>query len=115
LRVFQLIATKYQAVELSEPKFWFPELKLGLGVWQGEYQGTEGLWLRWYDADGNWAATSEERAEQETQRAEMECLRAEQETQRAEQETQRADKERLRAERLAEKLRSLGVNLDDDI
>ena len=94
LRVFELIATKYQAVEISEPKFWFPELQLGLGVWQGEYQGTEGLWLRWYDADGNWAATLEERAEQESQRA---------------------DKERLRAERLAEKLRSLGVDLDEDI
>jgi hypothetical protein len=38
-----------------------------------------------------------------------------QESQRAEQESQRADKERLRAERLAEKLRSLGVDLDEDI
>ena len=101
LRVFQLTGTRYQAVGLSEPKFWFPELNLGLGVWQGAYQGTEGLWLRWYDADGTWAATPEERAEQESQRAE--------------QESQRADKERLRAERLAEKLRSLGVDLDDDI
>ena len=115
LRVFQLNGTKYQAVELAEPKFWFPELNLGLGVWQGEYQGTEGLWLRWYDADGTWAATFEERAEEESQRAEQESQRAEQESQRAEQESQRADKERLRAERLAEKLRSLGVDLDEDI
>jgi len=34
---------------------------------------------------------------------------------RDEQESQRADKERLRAERLAKKLRSLGVDLDEDI
>ncbi|MFM6685764.1 MAG: Uma2 family endonuclease, partial [Dolichospermum sp.] len=26
LRVFQLMGIKYQAVELTEPKFWFPEL-----------------------------------------------------------------------------------------
>jgi len=78
LRVFQLTATRYQAVEVPEQKFWFRELELGLGVWSGSYQQTEGLWLRWYNATGNWIATPEERAE-----------------------------------RLAEKLRSLGVDPDD--
>ena len=34
--------------------------------------------------------------------------------QRAEQETQRAEQEKARADRLAEKLRQLGVNLDDE-
>jgi Uma2 family endonuclease len=34
--------------------------------------------------------------------------------QRVEQETQRADQEKARADRLAEKLRQLGVNLDDE-
>ncbi|AOY83945.2 Uma2 family endonuclease [Moorena producens JHB] len=92
LRVFQLMPIQYQAVELSLPKFWFPRLELGLGVWQGKYQETEGLWLRWYDGAGNWIPTSAERAEQEHQRAEQ---------------------ERQRAERLAERLRSLGVNPDD--
>jgi hypothetical protein len=106
LRVFQLVGTRYQAVELVEPKFWFPELELGVGVWTGKYQDTEGLWLRWYNQDGDWIPTFAERAEQEKQRAEQEKQRAEQEKQRAEQEKQRADK-------LAEKLRALGVNLDD--
>ncbi|WP_293062193.1 MULTISPECIES: Uma2 family endonuclease [unclassified Moorena] len=106
LRVFQLIVTQYQEAELSEPKFWIPELELGLGVWQGKYQETEGLWLRWYDGAGNWIPTSAERAEQERQRAEQERQRAEQEHQRAEQESQRA-------KRLAEKLRTLGINPDD--
>jgi Uma2 family endonuclease len=85
LRVFQLTATRYQAVEVAEQKFWLTELELGLGVWSGSYQQTEGLWLRWYDATGNWIATPEERAEQESQRA----------------------------ERLAERLRSLGVDPDE--
>ncbi|BAZ87849.1 PDDEXK family nuclease [Dolichospermum compactum] len=85
LRVFQLVGTRYQAVELVEPKFWFPELELGVGVWSGKYQDTEGLWLRWYNQDGDWIPTFAERAEQEKQRA----------------------------DKLAEKLRALGVNLDD--
>ncbi|MFK0732570.1 MAG: Uma2 family endonuclease [Gloeotrichia echinulata GP01] len=92
LRVFQLTGTRYQAAPVPEQKFWFPELELGLGVWSGSYQQTEGLWLRWYDAQGNWIATPEERAQQESQRAELESQRA---------------------ERLAARLRSLGVNPDD--
>ncbi|MEH2361346.1 Uma2 family endonuclease [Nostoc sp.] len=99
LRVFQLTATRYQAVEVPEQKFWLTELELGLGVWSGSYQQTEGLWLRWYDSTGNWIATPEERAEQESQRAEQQSQRAEQESQRA--------------ERLAERLRSLGVDPND--
>ncbi|MEQ8961241.1 MAG: Uma2 family endonuclease, partial [Coleofasciculus sp. C2-GNP5-27] len=46
---------------------WIPELDLGLGLWQGEFQGIERLWLRWYDAQENWILTE---AEQERQRAE---------------------------------------------
>ncbi|OLT69544.1 Uma2 family endonuclease [Moorena producens] len=106
LRVFQLMPAQYQEVELSEPKFWIRELELGLGVWLGKYQETEGLWLRWYDEAGNWIETLKEHAQQESQRAE-------QESQRAEQESQRAEQERQRAERLAEKLRTLGINPDD--
>ncbi|BAZ87844.1 hypothetical protein NIES806_40760 [Dolichospermum compactum NIES-806] len=32
-------------------------------------QLTEGLWLRWYNQDGDWIPTFAERAEQEKQRA----------------------------------------------
>lgn len=59
------------------------------------------------------------RAEQEHLRAEQECLRAEQERLRAEQERHRSQQfenqlqqERQRAQRLAEQLRSLGINPD---
>ncbi|NJO42463.1 MAG: Uma2 family endonuclease [Cyanobacteria bacterium CRU_2_1] len=61
-----------------------------------------------------------QRAEQERQRAEQERQRAEQERQRAEQERQRAEEaltqleiERRRNEALANRLRELGVNLED--
>ncbi|MDW8203161.1 MAG: hypothetical protein RML75_18355, partial [Cyanobacteriota bacterium SKYGB_h_bin112] len=70
---------------------WIEELQLGLGLWQGDYKGITGLWLRWYDAAGEWVPTAQERAEQERLRAEQ---------------------ERLRAERLADYLRSQGIDPD---
>jgi Uma2 family endonuclease len=97
-RLFQLVGGRYQEVTLTEPKFWFADLELGLGVWQGTYQSTAGLWLRWYDAQGAWIPLPEERAEQEHQRAEQERNRAEQEHQRAEQ--------------FAARLRELGIDPD---
>jgi Uma2 family endonuclease len=98
-RVFQLTATRYQELDVPAQKFWFEEIGLGLGIWQGRYQETEGLWLRWYDDKGNWINTSQEWAQQQQQLAEQEHQRAEQ----AEQ----------KAMRLAEKLREMGVNPEE--
>jgi Uma2 family endonuclease len=69
LKLFQLIATRYQEIPLTEQRYWFEEIQLGLGVWQGTYQRTAGLWLRWYDSRGIWLPTPVELAEQERQRA----------------------------------------------
>ena len=68
LRAFRLEGAHYQELELLELRVWISELELGLGLWPGEYQGIERLWLRWYDAQGNWILTE---AEQERQRAEL--------------------------------------------
>lgn len=67
LQAFQLVADRYSRIELTTPQIWMPSLDLGLGLWQGTYQGIERLWLRWYDANGNWLPTP---TEQESQRAE---------------------------------------------
>jgi regulator of protease activity HflC (stomatin/prohibitin superfamily) len=91
--------TRYQPLHLDGLGIWFEDAELGLGLWEGEYQGISRLWLRWYNRDQQWVLTP---AEQEAQRAEQEAQRAEQEAQRAEQEAQRAD-------RLAAQLRALGV------
>lgn len=48
---------------LSEPRFWMPFLKIGLGLWQGDYSGIECPWLRWYGEEGNWILTREEQLE----------------------------------------------------
>ena len=96
LRFFQLQGESYK--ELSEPKLWIEGLQIGLGLWQGTFVSAERLWLRWYDAQGNWIPTNAERAEEERQRADREQeLR-----QQAEQ----------RAERLAQMLRDQGIDPD---
>ena len=56
------------------------------------------------------AREESQRAEQEAQRAEQEAQRAEQEARRAEQEMQKALHERERSERLAARLRELGID-----
>ncbi|MGB5970136.1 MAG: Uma2 family endonuclease [Spirulinaceae cyanobacterium] len=78
LQAFRLEGTSYQPLLLPERKLWLEELGLGLGLWQGSFAGTTGLWLRWYDPQRGWIATPAERSQQEHQRAEQEYQRAEQ-------------------------------------
>ena len=72
-------------------------LLMGLGLWQGTYQNTEGLWLRWYNADG-WLPTLTEKAKNERQKAENE--------------RQRADEAEAKVAILAQRLRELGIEPD---
>jgi Uma2 family endonuclease len=77
IHFFKLVGGRYQELVLDadEPKAWLPEIEIGLGLWFGEFEGIERLWLRWYDSQGNWIPTD---TEQERQRAERERQRAEQ-------------------------------------
>lgn len=104
LRVFRNVASTYEELQLSSGRIWIPEIELGLGLWQGNYQQIQGHWLRWYDASGNWIPTPTELEAQERQRANQAQRQADQERQRAEAERQRAEAERQRAEELAEQL-----------
>lgn len=92
LRVFQNVGGHYEVMELSENKFWMSELKLGMCTWQGKFQGVERLWLRWFDESGRIVETEGEKRKQE--RAALE-------------------KERDRSQKLAQKLRELGIDPDD--
>ncbi|MEO1134886.1 MAG: Uma2 family endonuclease [Cyanobacteria bacterium J06639_1] len=102
LWAYELKGDRYQPISLTEPKIWIPEIELGLGLWQGNVDGVERLWLRWYGADGEWIQTPTERqrslAERERARAERERIRAERERIRAEQERAVAEQERAVAE-----------------
>ncbi|MFP4134658.1 MAG: Uma2 family endonuclease [Halothece sp.] len=100
LRGFQLQGKRYQELHLGEEmRFWISSLELGLGVWQGSYDGIHRRWLRWFDAEGNWIPTLAEQREQERQRAE--------------QQTELAQQERQRADQLAQKLQELGIDPND--
>jgi hypothetical protein len=102
---------RYQPLSINGLGVWLEEAELGLGLWEGEYQGLTRQWLRWYDKDNNWLPTREER---EKQRAEQEKQRAEQEKQRAEQEKQRADSAELEVAKLRQLLLEQGISLPND-
>ena len=92
LRIFQLVGTKYQELALEEPRFWLEDVRLGLGVWFGRYQGVEGKWLRWFDDQNNWILTPAERAEQaetEAEKAKMDAQQAQQKAEELEAKLQR--------------------------
>jgi hypothetical protein len=102
-RLFRLSGFHYQEVELTEARFWFDELGLGLGVYQGVYEGIEGKWLRWYDRDLQWIPSLTEQVEQSESRVQQAESRVQQAESIAQQERDRADK-------LAAQLRELGID-----
>lgn len=99
LRAFKLNGGRYreQTVDAEKPQFWIPELKLGLGIWQGEFEGITRSWLRWYNEEGNWLQTE----------AELAIAEAERERQKRIQLTEKLKS--LSPEQLA----ALGINLED--
>lgn len=85
IEMHQLVRNRFRPLS-ANPQGRYPieELGVELGLWQGYYFNAEVPWMRWWDAKGPLLLTGEERAE----------------------------KERERAERLAAKLRELGVDPD---
>ncbi|MBD1907087.1 Uma2 family endonuclease [Funiculus sociatus GB2-A5] len=86
VEVYQLINGRYHVMQPNE-RGHYPIEPLGveLGIWQGQYMNMELPWLRWWDHEGKLLLTGWER------------------NQLAEE----------RAERLAERLRAMGVNPDE--
>jgi hypothetical protein len=69
-----------------EQSVWLEEVGLGLTLWEGQFEEeVTRLWLRWCDREGQVIATGAEGQEIERQRA----------------------------DRLAERLRSMGINPDE--
>ncbi len=71
LQAFTLEDGKYRPLDVP----FFPELGLGLTLWEGEYEGTWQTWVRWCDESGAILATGKENAE--AARAEAAEARAE--------------------------------------
>jgi Uma2 family endonuclease len=110
LRLYELRRGGYSPMN----DFWMEGVGLGLRLWEGEYEGWQGVWLRWCDERGNLLPTGRELSEQEKARAETEKARAETEKARAETEKARADSAEEKLEQLTAKLRALGIEPDAD-
>ena len=89
LRVWVLVAGRY--LELPPP-LWLETVGLGFRLWSGAFENQTGLWLRWCDKLEKIIATGAERAEQEERRANL---------------------EQQRGDRLAERLKSMGIDPDE--
>jgi Uma2 family endonuclease len=100
LRYFKWEESGYSEQKLNEaaPQIWIPELELGLGLWEGEFNDIPRLWLRWCDREGNWIPTPDEEAEAAEQRAEAAQQQAQEDRARAEAAQQQAEENRARAE-----------------
>ena len=92
LRIYRLSDGGYARQESQ----LFPELRLGMMLWQGEFEGVRSRWLRWTDEHDGLIPMGKERAEH------AERLMVE--------ERRRAEQERRRAERLAALLRRSGID-----
>ncbi|NCJ08366.1 hypothetical protein GS597_18005 [Synechococcales cyanobacterium C] len=94
--VYKRVEGAYQ-LQIGEP-FWMPEIGLGIGRCAPPSDPFDREALGWFDRQGNRYPTLAEQAAQEYQRAERE--------------RQRAERERQRAEKLAQYLRSQGLDPD---
>ncbi|MGB3205633.1 MAG: Uma2 family endonuclease [Crinalium sp.] len=89
LQAFRLVAGEYEAAELTNGRLLIPQLKLSLGLWEGSFENIERLWLRCFTLEGEMILTPTEESAVAQERA----ILAEQQ-----------------AEKLAAKLRELGID-----
>ena len=95
LRLFVREGTDFRRLE----KPYFEMLRLGCTLWEGEYVGMQGTWLRWTHPDGTLIPTGAEAA-----------FAARELLQEARSEAKEA---KMRAEKLAVQLRNLGINPEE--
>ncbi len=104
LEMYELVGASYQRM-LPNVRGHYPIEPMGIeiGVWQGSYQNQTQSWLRWWDLEGNLLLTG-------TERATLAELRAESAELRAKSAELRAESAEQKAARLAEQLRSMGID-----
>jgi Uma2 family endonuclease len=119
LEVYKLIGSKYELVPSvtllpeSSKVVWMPEIGLGIGCERRICGNWERDWLYWYDRDCVRYPTAEERSQQAEAIAEQQKKIAEQQSLIAQQERQQKLQERQQKEKLANYLRSMGINPDE--
>ncbi len=89
LEIYRLNQGKYEQQKPNENnRYWIAEINLFLGVWQGKKAEVTAYWLRWWELSGNLLLWGSERVAQTEYQLEQ---------------------ERMLRQKLAEKLRELGV------
>lgn len=113
LRIWVLSPSGYQELTPSEgineagQSIWLDGINLGLTLWEGCFEDDlPRLWLRWCDRKGQVIFTGAEGQAIAQQRAEAE-------RQRADRAESQVALERQRAERLAKRLRTMGLDPDE--
>jgi Uma2 family endonuclease len=96
LEIYKLIQGKYEFATTNP--LWMPEIGLGIGAECAEYDDLTREWLYWYDENDRRYPTPYEQIERADRQTELE--------------RQRADDADRRAEKLAAKLRALGIDPD---
>ena len=103
---FHLVNGHYEPMALNDNRMAMPEIGLSLGLWQGSFRGIERLWLRWFTLSGELILTPTEEAtvaQQQVMIAQQQVMTAQQQAITAQQ----------RAERLATRLRELGIDPEE--
>jgi Uma2 family endonuclease len=103
LEIYKLVNGCYELQNINP--LWMPEIGLGIGSDRANYGGLMREWLYWYDETNRRYPTPAEQIELERQQTELA-------NQRTELERQQTKLERQRADRLAAKLRALGIDPD---
>ena len=125
LTLYRLNRERKYKLQEDNP-LWMPEIGLGIGTGIGNFQGITREWLYWYDQQGKRYPTPEESQQQEQearQQAEAQKLQEQQARQQAEAQRlqeqkarllaeQERDQIKLQAEKLATRLRELGIDPD---
>lgn len=103
---------RYVPIPLNSSGWLFSEeLGLWLGRWYGTFLGQEATWPRWYTREGKLVLLPNEAEHQQAEEARQQLVV---ERQQAEETRQQLVVERQRSERLAERLRALGIELEDE-
>ena len=76
LRYFKLYGGNYQeqTPNPENPIVWLDDLEIGLGIWEGVFEGVPSYWLRWCDRVGKWLLTDTEQTQAQLLRAAQNLL-----------------------------------------
>lgn len=105
LRAYELRGDLLRPLDVKGDRVMLEGLGLGLALWEGAYEETNGTWLRFVDGEGQLLLTGDEKAAAES-------ARADEATSRADEATTRADEATARADEATARLRELGIDPD---